>query len=139
MKLQALDGAVVLVARVLVALVFIYDATQLVRSPAGSTAYMTQFGVPAILLFPTALFEFAGGLMLIAGLAMRPAALAFAGFCLLTAGIFHHDLAKAGEAIQFGKDIGLAGGFLCLYLQGAGAFSLDGALHRARPSRVQPG
>jgi putative oxidoreductase len=138
MRQQALDDVIVLAARVLVALVFIYDAVLLVRSPVGNASYMTQYGIPAILLYPAALVEFVGGLMLIAGFAARPAALALAGFCLLTALIFHHNLGNAGEAIQFGKDIGLAGGLLCLYLQGPGALSLDAIRGRA-PGRVQPG
>jgi putative oxidoreductase len=138
MRQQAFDDLVVLAARVLVALVFIYDAVLLVRAPAGNASYMMQYGVPALLLYPAALLEFVGGLMLVAGFAVRPVALALAGFCLLTALIFHHDLANAGEAIEFGKDIGLAGGLLCLYLQGAGALSFD-AVRRRAPGRVQPG
>ena len=57
----------------------------------------------------------------------RPAltALAFAGFCALTAVVFHNQLGAIGEAIQFGKDFGLAGGFLLLAVSGAGGWSLD--------------
>jgi putative oxidoreductase len=111
--------------RIFIATVFIYDAFLLARSPADSVAYMEQFGVPGALLWPTALFEFVGGLMIVAGLLTRLTSLGFAGFCILTALIFHRDLADTTEIIQFGKDFGLAGGFLFLAVAGAGSWSLD--------------
>lgn len=114
-----------LVGRILIAAIFIYDATQLVRFPEGSATFMEQFGVPALLLYPTAIFEFFGGLLIVIGLFTRLTALAFTGFCLLTALIFHHDLANSSEVLQFGKDLGLAGGFMFLFASGAGCFSFD--------------
>lgn len=133
MKPQSVAGFALLVGRFLLAPVFIYDAILLLRFPADSAAYMTRFGVPDAFLYPTALFEFCGGVMIVAGLALRPAALAFAGFCLLTAILFHADPGNPAECIQFGKDIGLTGGFVCLFLQGAGTLSIDHFLHHARP------
>ena len=114
-----------LVGRVLIAAIFIYDATQILRSPDGTAAFMEQFGVPSLLLYPTAIFEFFGGLLVVVGLYTRLTAVGFAGFCMLTALIFHHDLTDANEVLQFGKDFGLAGGFLFLFASGAGAFSID--------------
>jgi putative oxidoreductase len=113
-QLDRLGGPLLLIGRVLLAAVFIYDATLMVRFPVENAAYMGQFGVPAALLYPTAVFQVVGGLMIVLGLWLRPVALAFAGFCLLTAILFHHDFAAASELIQFGKDVGLAGGFLLL-------------------------
>ncbi len=117
--------------RVLIATVFIYDATLLVRFPADNAAYMTQYGISSLLLYPTAAFQFFGGLLIVAGYFARPIALAFSGFCLLTAAIFHHDFSQPLEMIAFGKDIGLAAGFLSLFIHGPGNFSID-ALIRAR-------
>jgi len=74
------------------------------------------------------LLQFAGGLLIVLGLFTRIAALAFAGFCLLTALIFHRNVADVMEAIQLGKDLGLAGGFLFLAAAGAGGWSLDARL-----------
>jgi putative oxidoreductase len=113
-QFDRLRGPLRLAGRVLLAVVFIYDATLMVRFPADNVAYMQQFGLPAALLYPTAAFQVVGGLMIVLGLWLRPVALAFAGFCLLTAVVFHHDFAAASEVIQFGKDVGLAGGFLLL-------------------------
>jgi hypothetical protein len=66
-------------------------------------------------------FSSSSGLMIVAGFLTRLTSLGFAGFCLLTALIFHRDLADVTELIQFGKDFGLAGGFLFLAVAGAGS------------------
>jgi putative oxidoreductase len=123
--LDALRDLVKLVGRIFVAALFLYDATLLARFPTTTVAYMEQFSVSGALLWPTALFEFAGGLMIIAGLLIRLTAIGFAGFCVLTAMLFHLDFADGNEVIQFGKDFGLAGGFLFLLVGGAGRWSLD--------------
>lgn len=120
-QLDRLSGPLRLVGRVLLAAVFIYDATLLVRFPVENTAFMERFGLPGLLLYPTAAFQFFGGLAIVLGLFLRPTALAFAGFCLLTAVVFHRDVAEVSELIQFGKDLGLAGGFLLLAAGGARA------------------
>lgn len=129
---QSFEALGLVIVRVLIATVFVYDATLLSRFPSDNAAFMTQYGVPSILLYPTAAFQFAGGLMIVVGLAVRPTALAFFGFCLLTAAIFHHDFTQASELIAFGKDIGLAAGYLCLFIHGPGAFSIDAVLHAGR-------
>jgi putative oxidoreductase len=121
-----------LAGRVFIAAIFIYDASLIARSPLDNASYIENFGVPGVMLWPTALLQFFGGLMIVVGLLTRPVALAFAGFCLLTALIFHRDFADTNELIQFGKDFGLAGGFLFLAAGGAGAWSLD-ALWARRP------
>lgn len=113
-----------IVGRILIAAIFIYDATLMVRFAPDNIAYMEQFGLPGALLYPTALFQFLGGLAIVFGLWLRPVALAFAGFCLATALVFHHNLADTNELIQFGKDLALAGGFLILATDGRTARSL---------------
>ncbi len=120
----SLRAPALLAGRVLIAAVFVYDAVLIVQSPAEGASYLEQFGVPGILLYPAAVFEFVAGLMVALGLAARPAALALSGFCVMTALIFHRDLGNPAEALEFGKDIGLAGGFLFLAAEGAGRLSL---------------
>lgn len=62
---------------------------------------------------------------MILGYHTRLAALALAGFCILTAVLFHADFSDTMQMIMFSKNMALAGGFLCLVAHGAGAFSLD--------------
>jgi putative oxidoreductase len=126
--MTALRDFAFLVGRIFMAAIFIYDSVLIAQAPAGNQAYMESFGVPGFLLWPTALFQFVGGVFLILGFLSRPTALAFAGFCILTALIFHANFGDVMEAIQFGKDFGLAGGFLLLTAAGAGGWSLDARL-----------
>ncbi len=123
--MNTLRDFALLIGRILIAAIFIYDATLLARFPPDNIAYMESFGVPGIMLWPTALFQFAGGLLIVVGLATRVTALAFAGFCAATALVFHHNLADLNEVIQFGKDAGLCGGFLFLTAAGGGRWSFD--------------
>jgi putative oxidoreductase len=124
----ALRNLALLAGRIFIAAIFIYDATLLARFPADNVAYLESFGVPSFVLWPTALFQFAGGLMIVVGLVTRLTALGFAAFCLLTALLFHRNLVDLTELIQFGKDFGLAGGYLFLAAGGAGDWSLDARL-----------
>jgi len=121
----ALRNLALFAGRIFIAAIFIYDATLIARFPGDNLAYLESHGVPGFALWPTALLQFAGGLMIVVGLLTRLTAVAFAAFCLLTALTFHRDLADLTEAIQFGKDLGLAGGFLFLAAAGAGDWSLD--------------
>jgi putative oxidoreductase len=124
----ALRNLALLAGRIFIAAIFIYDATLIARFPADNVAYMESFGVPSFVLWPTAFFQFAGGLVIVVGLVTRLTALGFAAFCLLTALTFHRNLVDLTELIQFGKDFGLAGGFLFLAAGGAGDWSLDALL-----------
>lgn len=119
-----LRDSLLLVGRVPMGALFIYDAALFLHGPARTVHFMEQAGVPGVLFWPTALGLLVCGLLIIAGFAARPAAVALAVFCLLTAVIFHHPLAGTGPAIQFGKDMGLAGGYLALAVAGPGRFSL---------------
>jgi putative oxidoreductase len=121
----ALRNLALFAGRIFIAAIFIYDATLLARFPGDNVAYMESHGVPSFVLWPTALFQFAGGLMIVVGLLTRLTALGFAAFCLLTALTFHRGLVDLNELVQFGKDFGLAGGFLLLAAGGAGDWSLD--------------
>ena len=53
------------------------------------------------------------------------AAIALAGFCIFSAVLFHADFSNQAEMTNFMKNIAIAGGFLTLFIHGAGAFSLD--------------
>ena len=53
------------------------------------------------------------------------AALLLAGFCVLSGALFHNNFADQMQAINFLKNLAIAGGFLSLVLNGAGGWSLD--------------
>jgi putative oxidoreductase len=78
-----------------------------------------------VLLPLVIILEVLGGLAIILGWQARVVAFLLAGFCLLSAVLFHGNIGDQGEQIQFLKNLGLAGGFLLIVAHGAGAWSLD--------------
>jgi putative oxidoreductase len=112
--------------RLLLSLIFIVSGVGKIGAYAGTQAYMDSMGVPGVLLPLVIALEILGGLAIIAGWQARIVAFLLAGFCLLSAVLFHGDIGDQGQQIQFMKNLGLAGGFLLIVAHGAGAWSLDG-------------
>jgi putative oxidoreductase len=123
---QGVIDAVVFVGRALMAYIFIVEGYGKIVNYSGVAGYMTDHGVPAFLLPLVIVTELGGGLMILGGLMTRWAAIALAGFAILTAVIFHGDGADADQIIEFQKDLAIAGGFLILAALGPGAWSIDG-------------
>jgi putative oxidoreductase len=117
-----------LVARVMLAYIFIVAGVTYVGQYAGVAEYMQANGVDARLLPLVIATELGGGLLVLVGLKTRWAAIALMGFCLLTALFFHLG---ADQAIHFRKNLAMAGGFLTLAILGPGPWSLDGWRGRA--------
>jgi len=111
--------------RVLLAVLFLLSGIGKVGAYSATGAYMSAFGVPSALLPVVIATEVLGALAIILGWKARVAGFLLAGFCLLTASIFHHNLADQTQLVHFFKDLGLAGGLLLLVANGAGPLSLD--------------
>ena len=124
---QRFAAPLLLPARAMMATIFVVEGFGKITGYADVAAYMAQHGVPGALLPMVILTELGGGLMVLVGLGTRSAAFALAGFCLLTAVIFH---LAAGETIAFHKNVAMAGGFLALVASGPGAWSIDAGLGR---------
>lgn len=124
------NTSLLLVARILLGLLFVVAGFGKLGNVDGFGAYMASGGVPAILAWPVVLFEILGGLALIAGFQTRIAALALAGFCVLSGLLYHFDPADQMQMTNLLKNLGLAGGYLALFVTGPGAWSLDAKLGR---------
>jgi putative oxidoreductase len=119
---ETLDDILTLLGRLLMAYLFIVEGYGKIGAYAGVQGYMAQAGVPSVLLPLVILAELGGGVAIALGLFTRPVAIALAGFCVLTALLFHHG---AAEAVGQQKDLCIAGGFLILASRGGGAWALD--------------
>ncbi|GAB4267089.1 MAG: DoxX family protein [Pararhodobacter sp.] len=126
-----MTNASLLVARVLLALLFIVAGLGKLGNVEGFAGYMASGGVPAFLAWPVILLEILGGIAVLIGLFTRPAALALGGFSILAGLLYHFDPADQMQMTSLMKNLGLGGGFLLLALQGAGAWSVDAKLGRA--------
>ena len=119
-----------LIGRVLIAVLFVLSGWSKIGGYAGTQGYMQSAGVPGGLLPLVILVELGGGLAIIAGFYTRVVALLLAGFTVLAALLFHTG-ADQIQQIMFMKNLGLAGGFLFLFANGAGRLSVDHLLKRA--------
>ncbi len=118
-----------LAGRVMLAAIFVIAGTGKIGGYAGTQAYMESMGVPGMLLPLVISVELGGGLALIAGWQARLTGLLLAGFCLLSALLFHTDFSDQTQAIMFWKNVAIAGGLLLLVANGAGRWSLDARRH----------
>ena len=120
------NSSVLLVARCLVAGLFLWSGIGQVQGYDETAAFMIHSGVMANLL-PIAVFiEMAGGILLIVGYRMRLTVLVLASFSVVTALLFHANFADKVQMFHFLKNVAIAGGLLALYVSGPGRLSFDG-------------
>jgi len=129
MKTQA---TVVVVARILLALMFILAGINKFAGLEGTAGYIASKGLPAasLLAFATAAFEVVAGIALAIGYQARWAALALAAFTLLATVLFHNYWAMPAaqqmvQQLMFMKNLAVTGGLLMVFAFGAGAVSVD--------------
>lgn len=123
-----LTPAALVLARVLIALIFVSAGYSKIGGYDGTLQYMDAFGVPGMLLPLVILAELGGGLAIIAGFLTRFSAISLAIFSVVSALIFHANFAEPMQQILFMKNVSMAGGLLVLAIHGPGAWSLDGKL-----------
>ncbi len=119
---------VLVLARILLALIFILSGFGKLTNIAGTAAYFANYHLPV----PTAtaiivgLVELLGGLAILIGFKTRIVGWIMAIFCVATALVAHTDFADQAQMINFLKNLAITGGFLALAVQGAGSISVDG-------------
>ena len=121
------SGVVPFVGRILVAAIFILSGLGKIGAPAATQGYIAAMGLPAPLLayIGAIAIELGGGLLLLAGYRTRLVAAVLAVFSIVTAFVFHHQLADQNQMIHFLKNFAMAGGLLQFVAYGAGRISLD--------------
>lgn len=127
-KLQTLAAPA---GRLFIALMFVMAGFNKIFAYDGTQGYMEAMGVPGGLLPLVILAEVVLGLAVIVGYQTRLAALGLAGFSIISAILFHGNFADQMEMTMFMKNFTIAGGFLFLVANGAGALSLDNRLAKS--------
>jgi putative oxidoreductase len=113
------------IGRFFLSIMFVMSGLSKISAYEGTQGYMEAMGVPGALLPLVILTEVIGGLAIILGWKTQIAAIALAGFSIVSAILFHADFADQMQMILFMKNIAIAGGFLFLLAQGPGAYALD--------------
>lgn len=121
------NNITLLIARVLLAVLFIIAGLNKLGGIEGTAGYIGSVGLPfpTLLAWGTAFFEVIAGLAILAGFKTQWAAYALAAFCIASAIIFHNGFADPSQMNAMLKNFALAGGFLALSVAGAGALSID--------------
>lgn len=122
----------VVVARILMASIFISAGFSKIIGFNGVTAYIASKGLPFPMVVAglTVALEILGSLAVIIGYQARIAGLLLGLFSIVAAFIFHNFWAFPLEQaylqnIMFMKNLSMAGGLFLLTVFGAGAYSVD--------------
>jgi len=116
--------------RVLIAVLFVLAGVNKITGYEGTQAYMEAMGLNGSLLPLVIAFEIGAGLALAAGWHTRTVAFVLAGFTLVSAIVFHADLADSMQSAMFLKNLAIAGGLLAYVGLGSGPLAVDGKLIR---------
>ena len=100
--------------RIFISSLFVVEAIRKFFSPDEGMIYMSDYGVPEILFYPSLIFEFVVPLILIAGFKTRFFASLLFLFVLSVTVIFHTDFSNNMQMISFLKNLAIMGGLLII-------------------------
>ena len=111
--------------RIFLSTLFLIEGINKIFNYEGTIQYMENFGVSEYLAIPAIILEILFPLLLIIGYQAKIAAFVIAIFTIVVALIFHTNFDDHMQFITFFKDIAIAGGFIIIFVNGPGRFSLD--------------
>ena len=114
-----------LIGRIFISLIFLIAGVGKIFNYEGTIVYMENFGIPGYLLIPAIIIEILLPLLVIIGYKTKLAAIILALFGILLAIIFHTDFSVQMQLMSFLKNFAIAGGFLIIFVRGAGKYSID--------------
>jgi putative oxidoreductase len=130
--INGINDELILVARLLLATLFLIFGWRKLRDFSGTVNQIEQLGGPMpVLAAAVSIFmELPVAFAVAVGAFARPAALLFVLYTLGTALIGHRywtvtGADKVDSMDGFYKDLSIMGGFLLLYITGAGKYSID--------------
>ena len=121
-KLQQLSTPI---GRLFLSMIFIFSGFTKITGYAATQGYMESMGVPGMLLPFVIALELFGGIAILIGFKARLIALLFVGFNIVSALLFHQFWIDESQMNPFMKNIAIAGGFLMIFVHGAGAYSIE--------------
>ena len=130
--MHSLVKPLTLLARILLAAIFITAGFSKLFGFDGTVAYIASKGLPApvVLAALNTALEILGGIAIVIGYKARVAGLLLGGFTILAAFIFHNFWAVPADQayiqnIMFMKNLSMAGGLFLLTVFGSGSLSID--------------
>ena len=117
------------VGRIFLSVLFLINGISKILYYEGTLEYMENFNVPGYLLIPAIIIEILFPLLVIVGYKTKFFAIILALFAILLAVIFHTDFSNQMQLMSFLKNFAIAGGFLIIFVRGAGKYSIDQRLN----------
>ena len=114
-----------LLARISISAIFLFSGINKIFNYDGTVGWMESSGVPGVFLIPAIILEIILPIMIIVGYQVKIAAGGLLVFSLLTAFIFHLDFGNQMQIVAFLKNLGLAGGFIFIALNGPKDWAVD--------------
>ena len=114
-----------LIGRIFISSVFLLSGYNKIFSYENTVTWMEGYGVPGLLLWPTIVLEILLPIFIIIGYKTQLSAILLAIFSITTAIIFHLDFSNQMQIIAFLKNLGLAGGFLFIAINGPKDFAVE--------------
>ncbi len=114
-----------LLGRILISLVFLLSGYNKILNFEGSASWMEGYGIPGFFLGPAIALEIIFPLLIIVGYRVQFSAIILCLFCIATGLIFHLDLSNQTQVIALLKNLGLAGGFLFIAVNGTKDWAFD--------------
>ena len=115
--------------RIFLSTIFLVEGMNKIFNYESTIEYMENFNVPEYLAIPAIIVEILFPLLLIVGYQTKISALVLAIFTLATALIFHTDFTNQMQLTSFLKNFAITGGFLIIFVNGAGKYSIDNKLN----------
>ena len=133
-----LNSLLLLVARILIAALFVPAGISTLPNISGAADYFAGLGLPlpTFAALGVGLLELGGGALVLLGFQTRAVSLLLAAFALAAGFIGHYGQGGDNPAMAFMhqqalmKDIATSGGLIALSVAGAGVISLDRMLFR---------
>ena len=138
------SGALPLLARIAICLIFIQAVFGKIFGWSGQAAYMARHGISPIppLLAAALAIELIGVLSLLLGYQVRLAALVMAVYLCIVSVMLHNfwaaglsEMAQGMAQTEFMKNIGIVGGLLMIVACGPGRFSLEEFVRRRQEQK----
>ena len=114
-----------IIGRIFLSTVFLIAGVNKIFNYEGTTTYMESFGVPDFLYIPAIILEILFPLLIIIGYQTKISALIMAIFSVSLAIIFHTDFSNQMQVMSFLKNFAIAGGFIIIFVNGPGRWSID--------------
>ncbi|MFQ5439480.1 MAG: DoxX family protein [Paracoccaceae bacterium] len=111
--------------RILLSMIFLMSGLMKLQNPDTFITAVAALNIPQAGAYALMLAEVVGGAMILVGYQTRNVAILLSCLYLASTAILNLAVATPMEIMEFLRSLGLAGGFMVLFAQGAGKLSLD--------------